>query len=155
MLKPALLYKEQLLRKFSEVLCTKDYYYYIGYDCGSILPKILEGETLYQYASVDGKGNIIGYLAYEVDIFTDTVKNFGLISFDKGNCVLGRDLFRKLEELISTHHKVEWCVVDGNPVKRHYDKFCKKHNGRVLRFRDKTKDLRGKYIDTYLYEIIK
>ena len=72
----------------------------------------------------------------------------------KGNPILGIDVFHKLEELIKTHHRVEWHVVGNNPVKRHYDKFCKRHNGYIHHFCETTKDEKGNYIDSYTYEII-
>ena len=75
-------------------------------------------------------------------------------SFDKGNPILGIDVFHKLEQLIKNHHRVEWRVVGNNPVKRHYDKYCKRHNGYIHHFHETTKDKKGNYIDSYLYEII-
>ena len=47
MLKPALLYADEITRKFAEHLYTTDYYYYCGYCCGSTLPKIEEKDDLY------------------------------------------------------------------------------------------------------------
>ena len=52
MLKPALLYTQEITRKFAEHLYTTDYFYYCGYPCGNSLPKIEEKDDLYQYASV-------------------------------------------------------------------------------------------------------
>ena len=154
MLKPALLYAEEITRKFAERLYTTDYYYYCGYPCGSSLPKIEEKDDLYQYAFVDGGDNVIGFLTYRINEFCDTVQDFGLFSFDKGNPILGRDLFRKLEELVANHHKVEWLVIGNNPVKKHYDKFCRKHNGYTHHYHESTKDEKGNYVDSFFYEIV-
>ena len=154
MLKPALLYTREITRKFTEHLYTTDYFYYCGYYCGSSLPKIAEEDDLYQYAIVDKSDNVIGFLTYRISDYSDTVQSFGLFSFDKGNPILGIDVFHKLEELIKTHHRVEWHVVGSNPVKRHYDKFCKRHNGYIHHFCETTKDEKGNYIDSYTYEII-
>ena len=154
MLKPALLYKDIILTKFTELLYTEDYYFYMGYDCGTRLPDLQSEEGTYHYAFVDDNDNVIGFLTYQIYTTTDTVHNFGLISFDKGNPLVGRDLFKKLKELINQHHKVEWCVVDGNPVKKHYDKFCKEHNGYIHHFHDTGRDLNGNLVDSYSYEII-
>lgn len=154
MLKPALLYTNEITRKFTEHLYTTDYFYYCGYYCGNSLPKIEEEEDLYQYAIVDSTDNVIGFLRYRVNDYNDTVQDFGLFSFDKGNPILGIDVFHKLEQLIKNHHRVEWRVVGNNPVKRHYDKYCKRHNGYIHHFHETTKDKKGNYIDSYLYEII-
>ena len=154
MLKPALLYAQEITRKFTEHLYTTDYFYYCGYCCGSSLPKIEEKDDLYQYAIVDSGDNVIGFLTYRISDYSDTVQSFGLFSFDKGNPLLGRDVFQKLEELVKTHHRIEWQVVGSNPVKRHYDKFCKRHNGYIHHWHETIKDECGNYIDSYTYEII-
>jgi hypothetical protein len=46
-------------------------------------------------------------------------------------------------------------MIGGNPVKRHYDKFCAKHNGNRVVLHDVCKDENGNYRDEYIYEIIK
>nr|WP_316613934.1 hypothetical protein [uncultured Ruminococcus sp.] len=155
MLKPALLYAQEIKRKFTEHLYTTDYFYYCGYTCGNNLPKIKEKDDLYQYAIVDKNDDIIGFLTYRINDFSDTVNDFGLFSFDKGNPILGRDLVSKLEELVKKHHRIEWSVVGTNPVKRHYDKFCKRHNGYIHHWHEITKDEYGNYIDSYTYEIVR
>lgn len=154
MLKPALLYAQEITKKFSENLYTTDYFYYCGYYCGSRLPKIEEKEDIYQYAFLDDDDNVIGFLSYRINDYSDTVQDFGLFSFDKGNPILGLDLFRKLEELVKKHHRIEWYVVGTNPVKHHYDKFCKRHNGYIHHYHETTKDEKGNYIDSYSYEIV-
>lgn len=154
MLRPAILYKDVIIKKFMENLYTKEYDYYVGYSCGTVLPKIEEKEGKYYWASVDESGNVIGYLQYRIDDFVDTVQDFGLFSFDAGNPILGRDLIRKLQELVSRHHRVEWCVVGDNPVKRHYDKFCKRFGGYIHHYHESTKDSDGKFVDSYCYEIV-
>jgi hypothetical protein len=45
-------------------------------------------------------------------------------------------------------------MIGGNSVKKHYDKFCKKYKGKIVRLRDITKDDSGNYHDEYIYEII-
>lgn len=155
MLKPALLYVDVITRKFAELLYTKDYFYYCGYWCGTSLPCIEQKDNLYQYAFVDNNDNVIGFLTYRINVYTDTVQDFGLISFDKGNLTVARDLHKKLEELIKNHHKVEWAVIEGNPAKRSYDRFCKKHGGYIHHHHDTTRDKYGKFLDSFSYEIIK
>lgn len=154
MLKPALLYRDEIIQKFTECLYTVDYYYYSGWNCGSSLPEIKPEENLYQYAFVDKDDNVIGFLTYRIYDYSDTAQEFGLFSFDRGNSIIGIDLFKKLEELVARHHRVEWQVIEGNPVKRHYDKFCKKHNGYIHHYHGTTKSIEGKYVDSYVYEIV-
>ena len=47
MLKPAILYKDQLERKFQENLYTEDYYYYAGYEGCSSVPDITAEDHRY------------------------------------------------------------------------------------------------------------
>jgi hypothetical protein len=154
MLVPALSYKDELEELFAQQLYTKDYFFYSGYPyCGDI-PEISTEDNIFNYAIVDGDDLLIGYLSYQIDLLSDTVDNFGLFSFDRGNPIIGIDLANKLEELIELHHRVSWKMIEGNPVKRHYDKFIMKHNGNVAVLHDVTKDDMGIYHNEYIYEII-
>lgn len=159
MLRPAIRYKDILLKKFSEVIYTEDYFLYYGYPYGNSIPEIKDDECRWQWAIVDPKkaseeDAVIGYLAYRLDTVADRICQFGLYSFDKGNIIVARDTFDKLEELISTHHSVEWRMISCNPAKRNYDKFCKDHHGSIFKLSHITKDQKGNFIDEYIYEIV-
>ena len=154
MLKPAILYKDILEKKFAEYLYTDDFFWYTGYGGCNELPKLEPRDDDYKYAIVDGKDNVIGYFAYRIEFTVDTVLNFGLYSFDKGNPLIGKDLFEKMEELVREHRRIEWRMISGNPVQKHYDKFCKEHNGYIHHFHDTGRDLNGNLVDSYSYEII-
>lgn len=154
MLVPAILYKEEIEKAFAKELYTENYFYYCGYAYCNSLTEIKAEDYIYQYAVLNSGGKLIGYLAYQIDANSDTVYNFGLYSFDKGNFTIGKDLFKKMEELVGKHRRIEWRMIGGNPVKRHYDKFCKKYNGNVVRLHDVCRDDSGKYHDEYIYEII-
>ena len=155
MLKPAILYKEEILEKFKECVYSEDYFLYAGYAHSHELPCLDLKDNVYQYAMVDKEDKLIGYFAYQVQPETDTVLNFGLYSFDRGNPLVGLDLFNKMEELVNTYRRVEWRVIGGNPVIRHYDKFCKKHNGNKVTLHNVTRDLQGNFRDESIYEILR
>jgi hypothetical protein len=155
MLVPAILYKDDFAQAFAKELYTEGYYYYSGYAHCNSLPEIKTEDRNYQYAIIDDDKRLIGYLAYQIAFTEDCAYNFGLYSFDKGNPIIGKDLFEKMEELVSRYHRVEWRMIGGNPVKRHYDKFCAKHNGNRVVLHDVCKDENGNYRDEYIYEIIK
>ena len=125
---------------------------------GNSIPNIQEepDSGLHQYAIVDSNNNLKGYLAYVIDWYSSSAYNFGLISFDRGNPIMGMDLFKEMEKLIHEYklHRIEWRVVSGNPVKKHYDKFCKKYNGNIIKLTDVFKDKYGNYRDSYIYEIL-
>ena len=68
--------------------------------------------------------------------------------------MVGRDIFDKLEELVSTLHRIEWRAVDGNPACRGYDNFIKRHNGIKHILKDSIRDKDGNYHDDIIYEIV-
>ena len=158
MLKPAILYKDELEDKFSEEIYTERYFYYAGYGYGFELPIIEVRDNIYQWAIIKKdechSEELVGYLAYRVNPTTDSVFNFGLFSFAEGDQTVIRDTYNKLEELVRQHHRVEWRVVEGNHAKRGYDAFCAKHNGNCICLHDVTKDFCGKLRNEYIYEII-
>lgn len=155
MLKPALLYKEEVENKFAEIMYDDDYFLYTGYAHSHELPNLEPVDGIYQWAIVNSKNEVIGYLSYRIQPETDTAYNFGLYSFSKGNPIIGRDVFEKMEELVKNHRRVEWRVIGGNPVIKHYDKFCKRHSGHKVKLHSVTKDQCGKYRDEYWYEILR
>ena len=157
MLVPAILYKEEIAKNFKKYYYTDDMMYETGY-LDNWNPEIHENPDActYQYAIVDSNEKLIGYLAYTIDWYSSNAYSFGLISFDRGNPIIGRDLFNEMEKLIHEYklHRIEWRVVSGNPVKKHYDKFCKKYNGKKFVLTDVFKDRYGNYHNDVIYEII-
>lgn len=152
---PAILYKDEIEKAFAKEVYTEKFFYYSGYSHCHTLSEIKLEDNDYQFAMVDSNGKLVGYLAYRVDPNSESVYNFGLYSFDKGNPIVGKDLFEEMERLVRIYHRVEWRMIGGNPVKKHYDRFCKKHNGNIVVLHDVCKDVNGKYRDEYLYEIVK
>lgn len=155
MLIPAILYKEQIIKNFQKYFYTTDMLYETGCMC-NWSPEIADcpDESQFQYAIVDKNGKLIGYIGYKVDWYASAAYNFGLFSFDRGNVLIGRDVFKKLEELASTLHRVEWRAVSGNPACRGYDNFIKKHNGNKHVLKDSIRDKDGNYHYDIIYEIV-
>lgn len=158
MLKPAIIYKDEIERKFNEQLYTQDFFYYTGYDGSTYIPEIKREDFLFQYAIIDSSKpdgqQLIGYFSYSLNTLSDTINHFGLYSFDRGNITIGRDILRKMKELVKAHHRIEWRMIDGNPVKRHYDKFCKRYGGNIVKLHGVTRNPLGGYSDEYIYEIV-
>lgn len=157
MLRPAILYAEQITEGFQKLLYTDTMYLETGYAGEQYVPDITEVPEggRFNYAIVDSNDEVIGFISYDVDYYISKAYNFGLISFDRGNPLVGKDLFSKMEELVNIFHRVEWRMVGGNPVERSYDKFCKMHNGTKHILKDALKDNYGKYRDDVIYEIVK
>lgn len=153
MLKPALAYRVELEHKFAEEIYSERYYYYIGHPHIHQLPQIDDTNDCYRWAIVDDD-KVVGFLSYYIDGLLDSVTSFGLYSFDEGNPVVGIDLFNELERLVKLYHRIEWRVIEGNPVIRHYDKFCEMHGGNKVTLHDCTKSMSGEYRDEYIYEIL-
>lgn len=154
MLVPAILYKEQITKEFQKLFYTEDMMFETG-GVGNWCPEIKDCPEDYemQFAIVS-KDKLIGYLGYYIDWYVDKAYNFGLISFDKGNPVIGASLFDELERLVKTHHRVEWSMVGGNPVEKSYDRFCEKHGGKKHILKDAIKDAKSNYRDDVIYEIV-
>ena len=126
MLVPAVLYKEQITKEFQKLYYTEDMLFETG--ClEQWRPEIedIPSAGRFDYAIVSGN-KLIGFLSYQVDYYCSSAYNFGLMSFDRGNPIIGKDVFEKLEELVSTLHRVEWRMIGGNPAERGYDAFCER-----------------------------
>lgn len=154
MLVPAIAYKDEIEKAFAKEIYTKGYFYYTGYPHCNTVPEIKTDDCLYQYAIIDSNEKVIGFLSYRINTYSNNVYNFGLYSFDRGNYIIGKDLFAEMEKLVKRYHRLEWRMIGGNPVKKHYDKFCKKHGGNIIVLHDACKDEDGNYCDDYIYEIV-
>ena len=157
MLVPAVIRKDEIIYKFRKMQYTDELMYEVG-SCDNWMPNIVEepDKETYQFAIVDSKDKLIGYVCYKIDWYSSQARNFGLMSFDRGNPLIGRELFGIMTNLIENLklHRIEWYMVSGNPVERSYDKFCEKYHGRKITLRDTFKDRLGKYHDSITYEIL-
>lgn len=156
MLVPAILYKDQIIKEFQKYYYTTDMMYETG--CmEQWTPNIFECPDggIFQFAIIDKDKKLIGYLGYSVNWYASKAYNFGLFSFDRGNVLVVKDLFNKLEELITRFHRVEWRAVGGNPACRGYDSFIKRHCGNKHILKDALKDKDGNYHDDIIYEIVR
>lgn len=157
MLIPAIIKKNEIMEAFKRYYYSDDMMYETG-GLDNWTPNIYENPEcgIYQLAIVDSKEKLLGYLDYKIDWYTSCAHRFGLISFDRGNPIIGKDLFGELNKLINVYklHRIEWRMIGGNSVERSYDRFCKKFNGTKHVLKDVVKDKYGKYHDDIIYEII-
>ena len=158
MLKPAILYKDELEKQFAKYLYTEKYFLYSGYSGCNELPSIKTQDDYFQFAILTPKpyavSQVTGYLAYHIDPITDTVDRFGLFSFKLNNVHLAKDVYDKLDELINSHRRIEWRAIGGNPAIRSYDRVIKKYNGNKVVLHAVTKDLSGNWRDEHIYEVV-
>lgn len=161
MIKPAILFKDELDKMFAAQIYSERYFYYVGYAYGFELPNIRAQDHYYQWDILDNndKYKIAGYLAYHIDPLVDSIDRFGLYSFDEGNLKVVEEVYNILTDLCKNHHRVEWHVIEGNHAKRGYDNFIKKmsesgYETYTYHFHDITKDPKGNIVGEYTYEII-
>lgn len=159
MLRPAVLYREQIIRNFQERFYTDDMQC-LSYGGSNVLPSIDDEpfNSEFQYAVVDDNDpeKLIGFISFHVDWYVSMALDFIALSFDKGNILMGKAM-KEVIDMISKEfhlHRMEWFMNGGNPVEKSYDRFCKMYNGNKYVLHDAMKDKSGKYRDRIIYEII-
>lgn len=157
MLVPAILYKDEIIKNLKRQLYEDEMMYYSGW-AGCNLPQIPDefDGTNYKFAIIDENNKVIGYFAYSYNMHSKCLNNFGLYAFDKNNSIIGKDIFCAIRHMIKAYnpHRMEYSMIGGNPVERHYDNFCRRHNGKKIILTDVFKDRYGEYHDMTIYEII-
>ena len=158
MIKPAVLYKDQIEKQFKEYFYTDDMMYYTG--CIESFPIDVSencGEQHYEYAVVSDKDeeHLIGYISFRIDWYSSVASRFGIFSFDRGNPIMGKEVVKIINQLANEYklHKIEWRMISGNPVQKSYDTLCKKYSGNCHVIKDVFKDRHGDYHDDLIYEI--
>lgn len=159
MLVPALLYKDEIERRSRE-LCYSDASFYYGDGLGQSYISVEENDDygeLFQYAIVDRDKKLVGFLRYRIHWYNSCAHCFGLINLSGAeNSIIGIDVYREIKKIIYEYkiHRIEFRMIKGNPVERHYQKLIEKYNGRAIVLRDAIKDRKGVYHDDVTYEII-
>ncbi len=159
MLKPAVLYEEQLKAVYSSIAFEEKYKFhnqsnYFDFDIS------LETNTWnkIQFVSVDQNDKIIGFLSASIDRGDEVVRSLLVINFCEINYVFSKDFYTFLDDLFTKFNfrKVKFSVVVGNPAEEMYDKYIKKYGGSVIGVAKKDVRLQdNKYYDCKLYEIFR
>lgn len=111
----------------------------------------------HQLVSVDGEGNVIGYICYSIARQTLNVGDLEIINFTDDIYTFGSDMKRVFKDIFEKFHfrKLSFSVVVGNPIEPQYDKLIKKYGGRIVGIQEaQTKLIDNKYYDVKLYEIL-
>lgn len=155
MLKMAIQYEEELIEASRKVWYEDKYKYYCTYweDI-----KINENTwDQHQFVSVNSKGNIVGFISYNIDREASICYSFGAINFTD-NITFGIDLGRAVKDIFEKFNfrKLRFSVFVGNPIEKSYDKIIKKYGGRIVgTYKDEARLMDGSYCDEKLYEIMR
>lgn len=153
MLIPAIAKKEELEMLFAYHLYDDDMFLYNGFPYCNQIPDLQPAEQTYKWAIINNKNEIVGYFTYHIDTYSDAVNWFGLYSFKK-DATIGIDVYREIKKLVRHHRRIEWGMIGGNPVQKHYDRFIQHFGGRKVVLEEAVKDRNGIYHDSYIYEIL-
>lgn len=158
MIKPAILYKEQLLQKYSEIMYDITYQYYFGYP-STWLPEVPDntGDGHY-FVSVNKNNEVLGYVTYGINHLSKSCFNFGVISFDKGNINFIKDVYQIINNIFNLYHfnRIEWNCFADNPAIKGYRNFIKKCGGREVGYLKATNVLMDQKLhDSVLFELMK
>jgi hypothetical protein len=126
-LKPAILYKEEIPRLYQSIWFNDKYKYYNYSTTWHTFSIDEKTHDWHEFVSVNAKGEVIGYIHYYVNRTTLNCNRFGAINFTD-DPVFGRDLLQVIKDIFErfNFHKLDFSVVIGNPAEKSYDHLCKK-----------------------------
>ena len=154
MLKNAKNYEEEIKRALRETWYDPEYQYYHSDSYHTDVD--LSDDSLYAFASVVND-RVIGFISYRINRDVNGVRQFGAISFDKGNPVFARDIAESIDDIFLKYHfnRMEWYCIVGNPVGDYYLKFIKEHGGTVMaQEHECVRTLDGELRDSIGFEIL-
>ena len=158
MIKPAILYKDQLIKKIAETWYDPEYMYY--YDTTPGIPDIPDKpDNQYQFVSINEKGDVIGFFSYWVYEPSKRAMNFGLLSFQKHNLTFIKDALQMFTDMFVKFgiNSAEWrCYEKNKEAVSLYDNLIKKYGGvRAGYLRQNGVPQNRKFSDTIVYEVLK
>lgn len=159
MLKPAILYSDDLIHKFRKVWFEDKYKFWNNTSYFDDWNPSDTTWTNHQFASVDDN-IVIGYIGYSIDRADgDIVNNLNIINFEnKPSTTFAADMKQAITDIFEKYNfrKLNFTVVIGNPVEKHYDRLIKRYGGRIVGVRKQNcRLIDGKYYDEKLYEIMR
>lgn len=158
---PAVAYKEEI-EKYSDLMrYSQEMMFYNGCsEHGRVYIHTDPTEGNYQWAIVNDKKELVGYIAYRVDYFSGCVYSFGLLKFKDEPLVMANGIKRAIEHIISLKpHRIEFRCVSDNPAGIGYSKILKNVCKNEMRYQifhltDVFKDAYGSYHGCCIFEVI-
>ena len=156
MIKPAVLYEQEIIDSFKNIFFNEKYkyLYYSGYG----IPQI-ENNTfnVHQFASVDNNNNLVGFIYYDVDRTYHAARTLCAVNFTDNYITFGADLVQVIKDIFEKYHfhKLIFNAVIGNPAREKYTKIIERFGGRIVGIAKEDIYMYGKYHDKIIYEVLK
>ena len=158
MLDVAINHIEELKKKFNSIWFQEKYKFY-NYDMWFNNVEVDDNTwNRHQFVSLNNNGEIIGYIAYQVERQTHNASKLAIINFTDNKIVFGRDLKQVLVDIFEKFkfNKLSFSVVIGNPIEKSYDKMVKKYGGCVVGVAaNETKLYDNEWYPVKYYEILR
>lgn len=157
MLDLAIKYEEDLRYEFYNTWLKEEYKYFFT-DGNFFDFEIYDTtENTHQFVSRH-RGQIIGFISYDIHRNENRVDNFGAINFTDEHMIFAGDLMKVIHNIFYKYNyeKINFDVVVGNPAEEKYDKLIRQLGGRVVgTYKNHTKLMDGKVYDVKIYEIFR
>ena len=154
---PAITRKDDIEKEMRKMYYGGKMFYLSGWN-GNWMPEIVDcpDDSRFQYAIVNDRQDLIGYLDYHVNWYNSSASRFGIVAFKRGYGIINNIFSKEIRKLIYEHHihRIEWRMIEGNHVEVEYDSICKKYKGSKHVLKDYVKDKYGNYHNDIIYEII-
>ena len=158
MLKPAILYQEELEKKIVETWHDEKYMYFRRTHYDEMISIENDTSSFHQFVSLDSNNEVIGYINYYIYQAGKSCSDFAIISFDMCNPIFAKDVMQTIHNCFYKYNfnRIEWGCYADNPAINIYRKFIKKCGGREVGVLHQNVQLMDRELhDTVLFEIMK
>lgn len=155
-LQPARLFKNELDTKLTEVWYDEKYKFYFGSYQEEI--EIEDSNFHYiQFVSLDSNNEVIGFFNSALNRYSNLVSSLSIINFTDNKITFARDIYHFIDYLfeVQNFNKIEFTVIQGNPIETSYDRIIEKYNGSIVGIQKDKSLINGEYHNVKLYEIMR
>lgn len=157
MLKPAMLYEDEIKHLYTSIWYDLDYMYY-SMDTGMGEYNLADNNgSHHQFASVDKDNNVIGLISYTVNWECLSANAFGAIAFQKMHPCFIADLRQALKDIFFKYNlnRLSFYAVADNPAVESYKRIILKYGGTICGYEhDCCRLIDGKLHDYISFEIM-
>lgn len=160
MLKQAILYENEIKKKYVEAMCDDYFKFYNGCSYRNFGIEIDSNDwNTLQRVSVNSNGEVIGYICAEINRDSRNITGFGIMNFTKKpSIVFAKDLLQFLREIRDDYNanRFEFLAYVGSKADIMYKAFILKYGGRIVGTKKRSQKLSdGKYYDSTIFEILR